>query len=105
MNVPTGLAKKCVFHNILWKNPNDLFGQPNKNNIESKSKLQNEAHNTILFVSLKLKIPKSLYIHEINIYSKHKTMGINGTKQFQEIVCLWEGRKEGKWGQKENKGI
>ena len=36
---------------------------PIKNNIESKSKLQNEAHNTILFVSLKLKkIPKSLYI-------------------------------------------
>ena len=27
----TGLAKKLVqvFHNILWKNPNELFGQHN----------------------------------------------------------------------------
>lgn len=45
------------------------------------------------------KIPKSLYIYEMHIYSKHKTMGINGAKQFQEIVCLWGGRKEGEWGQ------
>ena len=58
------------FHQILWKNPNELFGQPSIKQVKNPPSIQETQETQVLSLSQKDSLEKEMATHSVFLPGK-----------------------------------